>query len=179
MDLILRMSRVKNRKKNNLKFDSERFEKIKKDAELNYRSINSVVCPFLKRKINFNVKGLDHIKFKSWNKTRLQSDQYYRLKFLKLAPIILEKTGTLQEYNETNSFERKKLRSNWSRKMVPVKYYGFIAILKYKIKVKVIVKEFEGGEPYFWSIIPFWKNKKDEINNIIKKVFHDGDLEND
>lgn len=159
--------------------DKEIFEKIKNEAEEKYNIVNNVYCPFLRKKINFNAKGLNHLKFKSWNKARLQSDQYLRLKFLKLAPIILERAGTLQEFNETKCFERMKLRGAWSQKMVGVKYYGFVAILKYEVKLKVIVKEIDGGEPYFWSIIPFWKNRIDGIGQVIKKVFHEGDLEND
>jgi hypothetical protein len=162
-----------------MKEDLKKFEKIKKVAEDVYKNVEYVECPFLRRKIKFNTKGLDHIKFKAWNKTRLVSDQYMRFKFLKLAPEILKRTGTLQEFVEKNSFERVRSDSKWNKKMVPVKYYGFVAILNYKIKVKVVVKEVVGGEPYFWSIIPFWKTKNDDINNIIKKVFHEGDLEND
>ena len=60
-----------------------KFDQIKKSAEEQYRKINSILCPFLNKKVNFNAKGLDHIKFKEWNKTRLISEQYLRLKFLK------------------------------------------------------------------------------------------------
>jgi hypothetical protein len=64
--------------------------------------------------------------------------------------------------------------------MVNVKFYGFVAITNMDsngmIRIKIIVKEIEGGEPYFWSIIPFWKCKKDPILEQTKKVFHDGDL---
>jgi hypothetical protein len=157
----------------------EQFNKTKQAAEAWYRQIEKVYCPFLKRNIHFNAKGLDHIKFKAWNKTRLISDQYLRFKFLRLAPAIFEKSGTLQEYNDTNNFERVKYGKRWQKLMVPVKYYGFIAILDYKIRVKVIVKEVQGGHPYFWSIIPFWKNKQHPLTEEIKKVFHEGDLEND
>jgi len=113
--------------------DNKKFEQIKKEAEIIYKKIESVDSPYLKRKIHFNAKGLDHIKFKAWNKTRLESDQYFRLKFLKFAPAILGKSGTLQEYNETQNFERMKLTKGWSKKMVSVKYYGFVAMIKCKI----------------------------------------------
>ena len=106
-----------------------------------------MLCPYLRTKINFNAKGLDHIKMKSWNKTRLASDQYLRLKFLKLVPEILKNSGTLQEIKETRNFER--------------------------------VKNIENGQPYFWSVVPFWKSQKNELCQKIKKVFHEGDLEND
>ena len=157
----------------------EKFNKVKAEAEFWYKSVKYIYCPYLKKKVHFNAKGLDHIKFKEWNKTRLVSDQFLRLKFLQLVPTILEKSGTLQEYSETKNFERKKVSSKWGKRLVPVKYYGFIALLKNTIRVKVIVKEVERGQPIFWSIIPFWKNKKNPITREIKKVFHEGDLEND
>jgi hypothetical protein len=159
--------------------EMEKFTKVKEEAEGWYKQAGKVYCPFLKRNVNFNAKGLAHIKFKGWNKTRLISDQYLRFKFLRLAPAILTKSGTLQEYNDTKNFEREKSNSRWQKLMVPVKYYGFVAVLDYKIRVKVIVKEVFGGQPYFWSIIPFWKNYKHPITEEIKKVFHEGDLEND
>ncbi len=158
---------------NNLK----KFEEIKQNAEKEYKLIESVLCPFLNRKISFNAKGLDHIKFKEWNKTRPVSDQYLRLKFLKFAPRVLKKTTTLQEYNEKNNFERIARNSRWTQVMTPVKYYGFIAIIDYKIRIRIVVKEIEGGQPFFWSIMPYWRTKNNPITEETKKVFHEGDLE--
>lgn len=154
----------------------EQFQKIKQEAEDFYKVVDTVICPYLKSKINFNAKGLDHIKMKSWNKTRLISDQYLRFKFLKLVPEVLKAAGTLQEFHETKNFERIKNIGEWQSVMKPVSYYGFVAIIN-KVKIKIIVKKVEGGQPYFWSVIPFWKNQKDEICLKIKKVFHEGDLE--
>ncbi|MFH0819648.1 MAG: hypothetical protein V1892_01310 [bacterium] len=163
----------------NLTMDNlEKLQETKKAAEAFYENIGSVPCPYLKRSIVFNVKGLDHIKMKAWNKTRLSSDQYLRLKFLKLVPDVLRVAGTLQELLETNCMERLKFTGKWQHKMVSVKYYGFIAIIN-GIKIKIIIKEIEGVPPYFWSVIPFWKTKNNEIFGEIKKVFHEGDLEND
>ena len=154
-----------------------RFEQIKKEAEEQYKKINNVFCPFLKRDVNFNTKGLDHIKFKEWNKTRLIPDQFLRLKFLKLAPLVIKKVSTLQEFSKTKTFERVKRNSRWEKILIPVKYYGFVAIIDFKVKIKIIVKEIENGEPFFWSIIPFWKTRKDPITEQTKKVFCEGDLE--
>ena len=36
--------------------------------------------------------------------------------------------------------------------------------------VGIIIKKIEGGQPYFWSVIPFWKTQKDEFCLKIKKV---------
>ena len=48
----------------------KKFNEVKEKAEVEYKIIGNVFSPFLKRKINFNTKGLDHIKFKEWNKAR-------------------------------------------------------------------------------------------------------------
>lgn len=154
----------------------EIFEQLKKKAEEDYKKIDKIFCPYLKREVHFNVKGLDHIKMKDWNKTRLISDQYLRFKFLMLSPKIIEASHTLQEFWETKSFERQKINSRWEKRLVSVTYYGFVAIIN-KVRVKVIVKEIIGGQIFFWSIIPFWKHKKNPITEQIKKVFHEGDLE--
>ena len=146
-------------------------DETKEKAEKYYKSISAIYCPYLQRKVNFNVKGLDHIKFKGWKKARLASEQYLRLKFLKIAPKIINSSHTLQEYKETKCFERQKINSRWERRMVDVKYYGFVAIIK-KLRVKIIVKEIIGGTPYFWSVIPFWKSRKNPIVGQTKKIFH-------
>jgi len=154
----------------------EQFQRVKQEAENYYKTVNAVFCPYLKSKINFNAKGLDHIKMKSWNKSRLVSDQYLRLKFLKLVQEVLKNSGTLQEFHETKNFKRIKDTGRWQSIMKPVVYYGFVAILN-NVKIKIIVKRVEGGQPYFWSVIPFWKTQRDEIFQKMKKVFHEGDLE--
>lgn len=152
------------------------FKKVKEEAENYYKNLDPVLCPYLLKEVSFNIKGLNHVKFKDWNKTRLVSDQYLRLKFIKLAPEVLSECKTLQEYKETKCFERQKINKRWEHRAVEVKYYGFVAIKK-GIRIKIVVKEIVGGNPYFWSIIPFWKTKKDPITGQIKKLFFDGDLE--
>ena len=156
---------------------SDVFEKVRREAEEQYQMLDDVLCPYLKTLVGFNAKGLDHIKMKSWNRARVTSDQYLRLKFLKWAPTIITLSHTLQEIKQTRSLERQKINSRWERRMISVTYYGFIAIL-HDVRVKVIVKEIEGSKPFFWSIIPFWKTRRDPISGEIKKIFHEGDLEN-
>ena len=158
-----------------MKIDQEKFKETKLEAERFYKKISEVYCPYFKENISFNAKGLDHIKFKSWNKTRLVKDQYLRLKFLYLAPEVIKKSHTLQEFRETKNFERQKINSRWERRMVGVRYYAFVAILK-GIRIKIIIKEIENSRKFFWSIYPYWKQKKD-MNGQNKKILYDGDLE--
>lgn len=46
-------------------------------------------------------------------------------------------------------------------------YYEFIAILEERIRVRVIVKKIGEAPPYFWSIIPFWKQSKIKRQSVI------------
>lgn len=156
----------------------ELLDKIKAKAESFYNGINDIDCPYLNRKVNFNAKGLDHIKMKAWNKTRTASDQYLRLKFLKLVPEILTASGTIQEIHVTKNFERVRSSGNWQFAAKDVTYYAFVAILR-NVKLKVVIKQIESGQPYFWSVMPFWKSRKDPLYLETKKVFHEGDLECD
>lgn len=153
----------------------ERFEELKAQAESDYKKIGSVFCPYFKMKVAFNSKGLEHIKFKTRKKARLVSEQFMRLKLLKLAKVVLERSNTLQEFMEKRQFEHLNINSRWEQRAVLVSYYGFIAIIN-EVRVKVIVKQVEEGDPFFWSIVPFWKTK-DPLVGQIKKIFHEGDLE--
>jgi hypothetical protein len=39
-------------------------------------------------------------------------------------------------------------------------------------RLKIVVREIEGGNKHFWSVIPFWKNNKE-------LKMHSGNLEED
>ncbi len=54
----------------------EKFNKIKEEAEALYKSLEDIYCPYLQDSVAFNAKGLDHIKFKEWNRTRPVAEQY-------------------------------------------------------------------------------------------------------
>ena len=94
----------------------ELFSRIKRKAEDAYKKTTSVTCPYFKKEVKFNSKGLDHIKFKEWGKSRSRKDQYTRLKFLPLVPRILEKTTTLQGFSVSQNpmKVRKKNFGKWA-----------------------------------------------------------------
>ncbi len=161
-----------------MEFTPEKFNEIKHEAEDFYNSIRSIHCPYFKEEVSFNSKGLDHLIFKSWNKTRPATDQYTRFRHLKLAPEIIRQSKTLQGLWSTQKFERiKKKTGGWEQVLKVTTYYEFIAVMEShgsKVRVKVIVKQIAGGEKFFLSIIPFWgSNKKGE------RIMHSGDPEND
>ena len=136
--------------------EENEFVSLRTKAESAYSTFGEVQCPFLETKIIFNAKGLDHIKFKQWNKARNRNDQIIRLQLVHLAPKVLKKSHTVQGIESGKKFERIKINSRWEMKMTHVTYYEFIAVME-KCRIRVIVKQINDAQPYFWSIIPYWK----------------------
>ena len=147
----------------NMEIDTN-LEKIINKAEKIYKKIEKVYCPYFKEGVSFNDKGIKHLKFKSEGKARERKDQYMRLKNIHLAPLIIQKSSTIQEIHSKKIFV--KVRTN-TRKEVILKqatYYGFIAIIEdgnFNKRVKIVIRQIEGGNKHFWSIIPFWKSNKE------------------
>lgn len=132
-----------------------KFEDVKARGELLYSTIKEVFCPYFQERIFFNSKGLGHLKFISHDRARLLSDQYMRFRLLYLAPKILGMTRTLQGLSRLQTFEHIRLHSRIETKLVPTIMYEFVAIMD-DFRVRIIVKQVDGGEKYFWSIIPYW-----------------------
>ena len=154
--------------------NQEDFEKVRTEAESFYESIKEVFCPYFQEKIAFNAKGLKHLKFKSDRQARSNEDQYARLKLFRFAPEVLKKSHTIQGVWETKKFEAQKTNSRWEHILISVRFYEFIAVIE-NIRVKVIIKEVQGGEKHFWSVIPYWGIDKDNS----KRILHSGDPEHD
>ncbi|MDR3548070.1 MAG: hypothetical protein P4M11_07390 [Candidatus Pacebacteria bacterium] len=151
------------------------FDRVKQDAEAYYSSVSEVYCPYFNEAVAFNAKGLKHIKFKKDGVARSRSDQFMRLKHLRFAQRILEKSKTLQEYKESKVFEEVKSDQRKGKILQDAHFYGFTAIIadgdKMK-RLKIVVKQVGGGKKYFWSIIPFWTRNKE-------LMLHSGNPEED
>lgn len=154
--------------------DGNDFEKVRTDAETFYTTIGKVRCPYFGCEIAFNAKGLKHLRFKSDRQARPHKDQYSRLKLIHYAPEVLKLSRTVQGIWVVKRFEEQKTNNRWERAMKEVSYYEFIAVLDL-IRIRVIVKEVEGGEKHFWSVIPFWGIDK----NTSRRILYSGDPEND
>jgi len=150
----------------------EKLVELKEKAELEYKEIGSVFCPYFQEDVNFNAKGLEHIKFKGRNKARSHQDQYIRLRCLSLAPKIISLSHTLQGYQERNEMVNVK-SGKWKYLMKSVNYFEFVAVLK-EVRVRIIVRKVGSGEPDFWSIIPFWR--MDKFGN---RLIHSGNPSED
>lgn len=155
-------------------FKEEDFEKAKIKAEEFYDTIKEVHCPYFAEKIAFNAKGIKHLKFKTDQQARPRNDQYVRLKLVYFAPEVLKLSKTVQGISEKKKLEHRNINSRWEYVMKLVRHYEFIAVLN-GVRVKVIVKEVEGGEKHFWSVIPFWGIDKETS----RRVLYSGDPESD
>lgn len=161
-----------------VEFTVEKFNQVKRDAEERYIAIKSVRCPYFAEDIHFNSKGLDHLIFKGYNRTRPIQDQFARFRHLHLAPEIIRNSKTLQGVWTTQRFERIKRKNGWEKVLKLTTYYEFISVMEShgsKVRVKVIVKQVAGAEKHFLSIIPFWG-----INKLTgDKVLYSGNPEHD
>ena len=140
--------------------DIEKFGEVVARGEELYKAFSPVHCPYLESNVHFNAGGLEHLKFKRPRYARSRMDQYMRFKLLPLAPEILRLSRTVQGIWETRHFERVRMHSRTDTVLKPVTYYEFVAVIKYA-RIKIVVKQIDGGQNFFWSIIPFWGlNKK-------------------
>lgn len=148
--------------------ENKNFEETKEAAEKLYASFGEVWCPYLQEKIIFNAKGIEHLKFKRKNIARPRSDQYIRLKILKYALDVIKKSHTLQGLSKTKSFEIIRSNHRNEKLLMDAIYFEFVSVVEEKARVRVIIKKIGSAQPYFWSIIPFWKkgvqNGRKQIN---------------
>ena len=161
-----------------MEFTSDQFNNIKNEAEDFYNKIGFAYCPYFAEKVNFNAKGLEHLIFKTWNRTRSIDDQFSRFRHLRLVPEVIKNSKTLQGICPTQKFERiKKKDGTWQQVLKVATYYEFISVLEShgsKVRVKVIVKQIERGEKFFLSIIPFWGTNKNG-----ERIMYNGHPETD
>ena len=155
-------------------FTPEQFEEVKSKGEGVYKSIGQIYCPYFKEKIAFNSQGLEHLRFRQRNVGRPEQDQYMRFKLLHLAPEIVALSHTIQGILETKKFERIRVSNRTDTLLKPVNYFEFLAVIK-RNRVKVILKQIDYGEKFFWSIIPFWGMD----TNTMTRLLYDGVPEED
>jgi len=159
-----------------MQLTEEQFAALRQKAEEDYKQIGTVLCPFLHDDVHFNSEGFEHLLFKAFGVTRSREEQYMRLKLVPLAVRVLKQSHTMQEYSEERRFERVRSNGVWQKALKLVKYYGFVAIINNAL-IKVIVKEVEGRNKHFYSIIPRWR--EDIIKGNKKRVLHRGNPEED
>ena len=151
-----------------LQFTHDEFQQVLHRAKEWYPSIVQVGCPYFRANVHFNSEGLEHLRRKAWNRGRSRNDQFMRLKHLRLAPIILQLSSTVQGIFHGHQRIRRHRHGRWEEVFLPATFYEFVAVIENR-RFKVIVKQPQGGEFVFWSLIPFWKQ-----NQQGSRILHDG-----
>lgn len=157
-----------------MNIDSEKFNEIVGKGEDLYKNFQPVRCPYFGEMIHFSAHGLEHLKFKRRGRARSTHDQYMRFKLLHLAPEILKLSRTVQGIWHTKHLERVRVHSRTDTILKDVSYYEFIAVVD-NVRIKIVVKQIEDKQRFFWSIIPFWGINKETK----KRKIHGGNPEED
>lgn len=155
-----------------MKINLDNFDFVKSYSEELYKSFEPVRCPYFNELVYFTGQGLKHLKFKGERLERLLQDQYMRFKLLPMAPLVLKRSGTVQAVSSRQGFEFVRRNNKTESFVVQRMYYEFVAVVE-DVRVRIIVKQIDGGQLFFWSIIPYWK-MEGEI-----RAFHLGNPEND
>ncbi len=151
-----------------LEFTDEEFDATLQNALELYPAIGSVRCPHFGASVKFSPEGLQHLRRKAWNRGRSRRDQFMRFKHLKMAPLILRLSNTVQGIHHGHERIRRHRHGHWEELISPATFYEFIAVIETR-RFKVIVKRAEGNDLMFWSLIPFWRQTEQGT-----RVLHDG-----
>lgn len=156
-----------------MSINHKNFEYIKARGEELYKSLQSIHCPYFNELVHFNADGLEHLKFKRREVERILQDQYMRFKLLHLAPQVLKLSRTVQGRSHRKCFERVRQNNRTFQIFCDIFYFEFIAIID-DVRVRIIVRQLQGGQLNFWSIIPYWEQASEH-----KRLFGFGNPEED
>lgn len=138
--------------------NEQTFEAVREESRTIYKKIRHIYCPYFKDKIIFNSKGWEHLRFKSHGHSRSRKEQYVRFKLLPFVSEVISNSRTLQGICHTSTFEIISTNSKWNRVLKPVTFWEFVAVIS-DVRIRVVVKQIEDGDRYFFSVIPYWKIK--------------------
>ena len=137
-------------------FTHEKFSRALKEGKTFHKNIGSVYCPYFLDYVNFGPEGLEHLEFKTGGIPRKRPDLFRRFKLIELAPEVIKNSKTLQGFRKIRSPVQIKNPGVLESVFTNVKYYEFIAVLDDE-RIKVVVKQLDDSEKFFWTIIPNWK----------------------
>lgn len=121
-------------------------------AEMLYKTIGSISCPYFGKKITFNSDGFHHLRYNPSGSEREKEAQLHKFGLLPNASVIIEKSGTVQEYRKQWGVTGRRKANDGSREMKEMQYWGFLAIIG-QIRIRVIIRQVGTGDPHFWSIM--------------------------
>ena len=136
-----------------------RYSELRKEAKNLYKTFGRIKCPALGNDwVHFTSEGFNHLIYRIKKQERHKSVQIMRFELLNKAKELLEKTTTVQEYEEY--FNQLEVRMFKRKQLKNVKFcdWGFISIIG-KFRIKVVVRKIRDGERKFHSVIPAWSTE--------------------
>lgn len=130
------------------------FRDIERSAEQKYKSFGLVRCPYFNCDVHFSSVGFLHLMNKSDSRPRPIKDKLRRFALINEAVIVLKISRTVQEYSVRQEFVKVNISSRWEKRLSKVHYYAFIAIFDLSRRIRVVVREIEGGKKHFYSVHP-------------------------
>lgn len=153
----------------------EKYKEERIKAEIFYKNIGKIKCPFFNDYIIFDSEGFHHLVYKN-GVERSKNEQTTRFKLLYNAIELLKLTNTNQEFLVNFSMINRKKFKKIVKENIEVKYWGFMAIVK-NIRIKVVIKMIGNGRIHFWSVFPAWNTKYYQGVKIIENFDKDFDIE--
>lgn len=147
-----------------------RYDAIRADASKLFSSFGKVVCPALQNQyVSFTAEGFNHLIYRIKKQERHKSVQIMRFELLTKAKELLNKTTTVQEYEEYFKEIQVMSHKKQVKKNVMVRDWGFIGIIG-NFRIKVVVRQVGEGEKKFMSVIPAWSTQYYRDIKIVRNV---------
>ena len=138
----------------------KKYHTARESAHNYFRKNRKILSPLLGI-VHLKPESLLHLVYsdKYHKKKRDEKQQIKRFHLVPYARRIIESMGFHQEYLEQYQkvFIKEKKHKVLATKLV--RYWGFVAIIDNKIRVKIVLRQVGEGQIHFWSIIPFWKTR--------------------
>ncbi len=157
-------------------FNKEKFEEAKEKANQFFKK-NKKIKSLCLGTIHLNSDGFRHLIFKKEKHKRDWKQSIKRFELLNYLKPVIEKMGYYQEYFEETQQVKIKQNKSTILNLKKIKYWGFIAVINNKIRIKYILKQTGEGNIIFWSAVPAWKTK--EYKEIKTIILHKGNLVED
>jgi hypothetical protein len=157
-------------------FDEQKYNSARSVGERFFDN-NRIIHSACLGEVHINSEGFMHLIFKNNRHKRDWKNQTKRFHLLQYVKPVLDGMKFYQEYYEKlgKIEEEHKGKTGFNFKLI--KYWGFVAVINNRIRIKIILKRIGDGKIIFWSIIPSWKTK--EYKDIKFTILHKGDPDED
>ena len=137
---------------------SNAFQKLLQDRLDDYKTWVPVYCVAIRDYVFFNMRGFNHLRFKTDNTPRKPSEAMYKLGLLPLVRPAIHAATVVKKY------ERRIAPIGGSRTKVQkeIEYWAIESVVgKQNVRVRIILRKIVGGEHvHFWSVMKFGTGKQ-------------------